>query len=65
MPGMFISILGASGAGKTTFLNHISGRLISKNLTKEGQIKINGVDSSQVKGYSALSAYVQQDDVLF
>jgi ABC-type bacteriocin/lantibiotic exporter with double-glycine peptidase domain len=41
-PGEFISIIGASGAGKTTLLNYLSGRLISKNLTKEGVIKLNG-----------------------
>ena len=65
LPGQFISIIGASGAGKTTLLNHLSGRLISNNLTKSGTIKINNVDRSLVKGFSAFSAYVQQDDVLF
>lgn len=59
LPGQFISIIGASGAGKTTLLNHLSGRLISNNLLKSGQIKINGVDSTEVKGFSAFSAYVQ------
>lgn len=65
LPGQFISIIGASGAGKTTLLNHLSGRLIANNLTKSGTIKINNVDSSEVKGFSTFSAYVQQDDILF
>lgn len=64
LPGQFVSIIGASGAGKTTFLNHISGRLISPNLKKSGTVKINGVDVEKINGFSALSAYVQQDDVL-
>ena len=46
-------------------MNHLSGRLISNNLTKSGKIKINGVDSTEVEGFSAFSAYVQQDDILF
>ena len=65
MPGQFLSIIGASGAGKTTLLNYLSGRLISKNLEKLGSIEINGVDRDNIKGFSAFSAYVQQDDILF
>jgi len=30
------------GAGKTTLLNYLSGREISKGLTKTGKILING-----------------------
>ena len=65
MPGQFLSIIGASGAGKTTLLNYLSGRLISKNLDKQGEIEINGVNRDNIKGFSAFSAYVQQDDILF
>jgi len=63
-PGQFLAIIGASGAGKTTFLNYISGRDPSKNLEKEGSISINGVDSSKLD-YGKYVAYVQQDDVLY
>jgi ATP-binding cassette subfamily G (WHITE) protein 2 len=54
------------GAGKTTLLNYLSGRQISQNLDKKGKIFINGVERGQMGGnFSALSAYVQQDDILF
>lgn len=43
----------------------MSGRLIANNLIKEGTIKINGVDSTKVQGFSSFSAYVQQDDILY
>lgn len=65
-PGQFLAIIGASGAGKTTLLNYLSGRQISQNLDKKGKIFINGVERAQMGGnFSALSAYVQQDDILF
>jgi ABC-type multidrug transport system ATPase subunit len=65
LPGQFLAILGSSGAGKTTLLNYLSGREISMNLIKKGRIMVNGIDRSKIKNYSALSAYVQQDDILF
>lgn len=65
MPGQFLSIIGASGAGKTTLLNFLSGREISQNLKKDGKIMANGVEKENIPGFSSLSAYVQQDDILF
>ena len=65
LPGQFLSIIGASGAGKTTLLNYLSGRLISTNLEKSGEVLVNGVNRDQIRGFSAFSAYVQQDDILF
>ena len=53
------------GAGKTTLLNYLSGREISTNLVKKGEIKVNGIDKEQIQNFSAISAYVQQDDILF
>jgi len=58
LPGQFLSIIGASGAGKTTLLNFLSGRLISKNLDKQGEIFVNGVDRNAIKGFSSYCAYV-------
>jgi ABC-type multidrug transport system ATPase subunit len=65
LPGQFLAIIGASGAGKTTLLNFLSGREISANLVKTGVISVNGKDKDQLKNFSAYSAYVQQDDILF
>jgi len=65
MPGQFLAILGASGAGKTTLLNFLSGREISSNLEKTGLISVNGMDKSKISNFSAISAYVQQMDILF
>lgn len=53
------------GAGKTTLLNFLSGREISKNLDMTGEITVNGTNKADVKNFSAYSAYVQQDDILF
>jgi len=64
-PGQFLAIIGASGAGKTTLLNFLSGREISNNLEQTGEITINGADKKKVANYSAFSAFVQQDDILF
>lgn len=60
-----MAIIGASGAGKTTLLNFLSGREISQNLEKQGEILVNGQSSQLVRNFSSLSAYVQQDDILF
>jgi len=65
LPGQFLAIIGASGAGKTTLLNFLSGREISANLVKTGVISVNGKDKDTLKNFSAYSAYVQQDDILF
>ena len=65
MPGQFLAIIGASGAGKTTLLNFLSGREISQNLSKTGSIMVNGQDKDQIRNFSSMSAYVQQDDILF
>ena len=53
------------GAGKTTLLNFLSGREISANLKKTGVITVNGKDKDTLHNFSAYSAYVQQDDILF
>lgn len=63
-PGQFLSIIGASGAGKTTLLNYLSDKDPSRNLHKEGQVFINGVDRSKTD-YGRYVAYVQQEDVLY
>lgn len=65
LPGQFLAIIGASGAGKTTLLNYLSGRDIAKNLERKGEVLVNGTKREEVSNFSAFSAYVQQDDILF
>ena len=43
----------------------MSGREISKNLQKTGKITVNDQDKDKLANFSAFSAYVQQDDILF
>lgn len=63
-PGTFTAILGPSGSGKTTLLNFLSSRMLSKNLTIYGNLKINGVDADNIDRIANQVAYVMQDDIL-
>ncbi|KAJ3094849.1 hypothetical protein HDU96_001449, partial [Phlyctochytrium bullatum] len=60
-PGRFTAIMGASGAGKTSFLNVIAGN--AKVGTVSGSLLVNGtpVTGSQIR---KLSGFVFQDDVV-
>ena len=61
-PGEFVAFVGGSGAGKTTFMNCISG--VSKPTS--GSVYVNGNDL--FKNYSVLKkiiGYVPQSDIVF
>ncbi|XP_062517485.1 protein white-like [Corticium candelabrum] len=59
-PGQLIAIIGASGAGKTTFLNVLS-RQNTANLKVSGSVCVNKMDiRNKIKD---ISAYVQQEDI--
>eukprot|EP01138_Halocafeteria_seosinensis_P009589 gb/GECG01009799.1/.p1 GENE.gb/GECG01009799.1/~~gb/GECG01009799.1/.p1 ORF type:complete len:671 (+),score=86.86 gb/GECG01009799.1/:1-2013(+) len=56
-PGELVAILGSSGAGKTTMLNVVSGRV----RPTEGELLVNGTPVSQ--NFNNIAAYVQQEDL--
>ncbi|XP_038077378.1 protein white-like [Patiria miniata] len=59
-PGTLTAIMGASGSGKSSLLNALTGRN-ADTLTVTGQIQVNG---TEVDGSLAgISAYVQQNDL--
>ena len=58
-PGELTCIMGASGAGKSTFLNVISGKL----KPSKGKILING-KSGSLSDYKGRIGYVPQSDIM-
>lgn len=54
--------MGASGAGKTTLLNVLNFRNRG-TLKIDGDIKVNGTPVKTTEQISAISGYVQQDDL--
>lgn len=59
--GKLLGILGASGSGKTTFLNILSGIYTPTS----GSVKINGFDlHKQKEDLEGLIGYIPQDDLL-
>ncbi|MES1920877.1 hypothetical protein MHBO_002495 [Bonamia ostreae] len=61
--GEVLAILGASGAGKSSFVNMLTGRVPS-NVSAEGEILLNGekVSFSNLKD---ITGYVLQEDLMF
>lgn len=58
MPQEFVSILGASGGGKSTILNLLSGSLTPDS----GEMLVDG---KAIRGVSGQFAYMPQNDLLF
>ncbi|KAF0543785.1 putative ATP-dependent permease ADP1 [Gigaspora margarita] len=57
--GRTCAIMGPSGAGKTTFVSLLTGKVKRKS----GKIKVNGVNESLEK-YRKLVGYVPQEDIM-
>lgn len=57
--GSLTAIMGGSGAGKSTFINVLMGKLTSTG----GSVAVNNV-SQQLRRYKKLIGYVPQDDIV-
>ncbi|XP_050209949.1 ABC transporter G family member 28-like [Mercurialis annua] len=60
-PGRVTTVMGPSGAGKTTFLSALAGRTIGCNLS--GVVLINGKNES-IRSYKKIIGFVPQDDIV-
>jgi len=57
--------MGASGAGKTSFLNALCDRIKSDDKNKvSGRVLINNEIEVRQKNFGNYGAYVMQDDIL-
>ncbi|XP_019152194.1 PREDICTED: putative white-brown complex homolog protein 30 [Ipomoea nil] len=61
MPGRISAVMGPSGAGKTTFLTAVLGKITGCSV--EGAILINGKDVS-IQCYRKIIGFVAQDDIV-
>ncbi|KAM0877156.1 hypothetical protein ACQ4PT_035663 [Festuca glaucescens] len=60
-PGRVTAVMGPSGAGKTTFLNAVSGKVTGYQMT--GSVLVNGKHGS-IRSYKKIIGFVPQDDVV-
>lgn len=60
-PGRITSVMGPSGAGKTTFLSALAGKAVGCNVT--GLILVNGKHES-IHSYKKIMGFVPQDDIV-
>ncbi|XP_024984475.1 putative white-brown complex homolog protein 30 [Cynara cardunculus var. scolymus] len=61
MPGRISAVMGPSGAGKTTFLSALTGKITG--CTMSGMILINGKNES-IHSYKKIVGFVPQDDIV-
>ncbi|XP_071719365.1 putative white-brown complex homolog protein 30 [Rutidosis leptorrhynchoides] len=61
MPGRISAVMGPSGAGKTTFLSALTGKITG--CTMSGMILVNGKNES-IHCYKKIVGFVPQDDIV-
>ncbi|KAJ6826855.1 ABC transporter G family member 28-like isoform X1 [Iris pallida] len=61
MPGRVAALMGPSGAGKTTFLSALAGKITGCDMT--GLVLINGKVES-IRSYKKIIGFVPQDDIV-
>ncbi|XP_042476008.1 ABC transporter G family member 28-like isoform X2 [Macadamia integrifolia] len=61
MPGRVSAVMGPSGAGKTTFLSALAGKVAGCTMT--GSVLVNGKDES-IRSYKKIIGFVPQDDIV-
>lgn len=61
MPGRISAVMGPSGAGKTTFLSALTGKITG--CTMSGMILVNGKNES-IHSYKKIVGFVPQDDIV-
>ncbi|KAJ8604304.1 hypothetical protein CTAYLR_002540 [Chrysophaeum taylorii] len=59
-PGRTTAIMGASGAGKTTIMNLISGKVKKTS----GTILVNGTEAESLAAWKSRVAFVPQEDIM-
>uniref|UniRef100_A0A0A8Z522 ABC transporter domain-containing protein n=1 Tax=Arundo donax TaxID=35708 RepID=A0A0A8Z522_ARUDO len=60
-PGRVTAIMGPSGAGKTTFLNAVTGKVSGYKVT--GSVLVNGKNVN-IRSYKRILGFVPQDDIV-
>ncbi|KAJ3679883.1 hypothetical protein LUZ60_016161 [Juncus effusus] len=62
IPGRVTAVMGPSGAGKTTFLNAVAGKLIN-GCKVTGSVLVNG-KVGNIRSYKKIIGFVPQDDIV-
>ncbi|RLM64591.1 ABC transporter G family member 28-like [Panicum miliaceum] len=60
-PGRVTAVMGPSGAGKTTFLNAVTGKVNGYKVT--GSVLVNGKNVN-IRSYKKIIGFVPQDDIV-